>query len=69
MCDVRKVHTHPIRPECWVISDEMEEIEINSIGMIVSAPLNIQTDQWPNSPFDARGHCLFPVSRTLVSSL
>jgi hypothetical protein len=42
MCDVRKVHTHPIRPECWVISDEMEEIEINSIGMIVSAPLTFK---------------------------
>jgi folate-dependent tRNA-U54 methylase TrmFO/GidA len=42
MCDVRKVHTHPIHPECWIISDEMEEIEIESIGMIVSAPLTFK---------------------------
>ena len=42
MCDVIKVHTFPTRPESWVITDEMEEIEINSIGDIVSAALTFK---------------------------
>ena len=42
MCDVIKVRSHPTRPEYLVITDEMEEIEINSIGGVVSAPLKFK---------------------------
>ena len=42
MCDVIKVHAHHTHPECWVITDEMEEIEIDSIGDIVSAPFSFK---------------------------
>ena len=42
MCDVIKVHTFPTRPESWVITDEIEEIEINSIGDIVSVALTFK---------------------------
>ena len=31
MRDIIKVRSHPTRPEYLVITDEMEEIEINSI--------------------------------------
>ena len=67
MCDVIKVHTFPTCPESWIITDEMEEIEINSIGDIVSAAINIQINKWPNSPFDSRGLCLFPAACTLLT--
>ena len=42
MCDVIKVRIHPTRRECWLITEEMEEIEIDSIGRIVSAPLKFK---------------------------
>ena len=42
MCDLIKVRSHPTRPEYLIITDEMEEIEINSIGGVVSAPLKFK---------------------------
>ena len=42
MCDIIKVHTHPARPECWVITEEIEELQIDSIVGIVSAPLTFK---------------------------
>ena len=36
------VRSHPTRPEYLVITDEMQEIEIDSIGGVVSAPLKLK---------------------------
>jgi hypothetical protein len=47
MWEVLKVNVHPACPDHLVITDEIEDLDINDINGITTAPI-IQRNRWPN---------------------
>lgn len=42
MCKVLKVKIHPIHSDCLVITEDMEDLDINDISEISTAPLTFK---------------------------
>ncbi|CAB4016525.1 Hypothetical predicted protein [Paramuricea clavata] len=42
MCEVLKVNVHPVHPDHLVITDEIEDLDINDINGITTAPLSFK---------------------------